>query len=84
MSRGLENQVKRRMVAEVIRDCKADIVCLEETKITTPKINILNSLGRKFTFIIHPSRGDLGGIMIGVNINKFDIIDHIVGNTPYR
>lgn len=61
----------------VIRDCQTD--CLEESKLTTPSAAALNILSPRFTFIVKDCRGALGGIIIGLNSYKFELLGHMEG-----
>lgn len=57
--KGLGNPAKRRMIADVIRTNKIDIICMVETKLTDFDPRILRSIAlRKFyDFYILNARG---------------------------
>lgn len=77
--RGLGDPTKRRIVREVITDCKADIVCLEESKLVGDSVSVLRTLGDRFTFIVQDSRGASGGVVLGVDSDKFIIGSQRIG-----
>lgn len=66
-------------VGEVIKESKVDIIYLEGSKLTSPSINVLSKLGRRFMFIVKDSKGASGGIIIALDPSVFDLIDHKEG-----
>lgn len=63
-------------MANVLRDSRADIVCPKESKLTSPSRSIMNQLEPRssFEFCVMNTRGASCGIMIGMGINKYEII----------
>lgn len=64
---------KRRMIADMNRSSKANIVRLEETKISSPMQGWLSQLGGILITVIMNAQGVSGGIIIGFNRNVFNL-----------
>lgn len=64
--RGLGGHNKRRMVIHVMKECRADIVCLEESKLDGTHAGRINSLSvnQKFKFLMKEAVGASGGILM--------------------
>ena len=73
--RGLGEYNKRRFIKDAIADHNLDFICIQETKREDFPETWLNNLSGRFTFIWlwEPSRGASGGLLMGVNEEKFDV-----------
>lgn len=65
-ARGLNNKARRVCVRETILSCKADIICLQEIKVSDLSPHLLLSVcGSEFNkFLTLPADGTCGGILI--------------------
>lgn len=79
--RALGERSKRTMVAYICQNCRAHIVCLEESKFCDSTTAIQDSLNynKKMNFIRRDANGSSRGMSIGVNQLLFDILDHVAG-----
>jgi exonuclease III len=80
--RGLNNTARRQVVYDAVRDCKATIVTLQETKLDF--INrqlVFEILGSKFvnSFVVLPAVGTYGGILLAVDEDHYTITRHELG-----
>jgi exonuclease III len=74
--RGLNNPARRDAVRDLVRDAKASIVCLQETKLqTVDKQLIVDSVGASFAddFAFLPADGMRGGVILAVSSSFFSL-----------
>ena len=74
--RGLNNPVRRDAVRDLIRDCKATVVCLQESKLhVVDRQCIIEALGVDFAdnFAFLPADGTRGGIILAASGRLFDL-----------
>lgn len=69
------------MVTHVMKDCRAYIINLEESRLDGTRPDKLYSLSfnQKFKILMKKAVGMLGGILIGYNQVNFDYLDHDIG-----
>lgn len=74
--RGLNDPVKVRRVTDTIRSIKPDIIALSETKKMEFTPDFLCNLGGSANFSWHclPAQNTVGGILLGINEEIFDIL----------
>lgn len=63
--KGIDIKGKLRMVSDTCRNTATDIVCLMETKLSSPTLSALSELGNSFNFVVKNTASASGGIMIG-------------------
>lgn len=68
---------KKRMVTHVMKNCRADIICLEESKLDGTRLDKLSSLSfnQKFKFLMKKAVGTSGGTLIGYDQVHFNYSD---------
>lgn len=75
-ARGLGIPHKRRALKDLIYFNKIDIVGIQETKKDSFSSRILKALSPSITFWLYKSSiGSSGGILLGINESKFEILD---------
>lgn len=75
-ARGLGIPQKRRALRDLISFNKIDILGIQETKKDSFTSRILNALSPSITFwLFKSSVGSSGGILLGINESKFEILD---------
>jgi exonuclease III len=83
--RGLNSSARQNSVRELVSSSRADIVCVQETKLTeVPRRTLLSMLGSDFSnFLVLPSLGASGGILVAwkhhlgsTGLNRID--DHSI------
>jgi hypothetical protein len=64
--RGLNSRARQDTVRELVLSVKAEIVCLQETKMqSVPRSTIVSMLGSEFAdYVFLPSEGASGGILV--------------------
>lgn len=69
------------MIIDVCRNCKANFVYLEETKICTPNNTFLDTLNnnRHIKFVIRNASGGALGILTRIKSWTFEVLDSLVG-----
>ena len=74
-------KAKKDFIRDTIKDKQIDFVGLQETMRTEYPDWLLNALSGDidFEWILNPSRGRSGGILVGLNKNTFDIVDRDIG-----
>jgi hypothetical protein len=80
--RGSNNMARRKVVLDVVRDCRATIVTLQETKLDFIDSQlVMEILGTKFqdNFVVLPAAGTCGGILLAVDVDHYKIIGQEVG-----
>lgn len=74
--RGLGLPNKCRALKDLLNTHRIDLVVIHETKKESFTRRQLNALSNNINFwLFKPSIGSLGGILFGINDNKFSIID---------
>jgi exonuclease III len=65
-ARDLNNKARRDAAREVITSCKADIICLQETKVANMSFSkFISACGSEFDkFVTLPAIGTWGGVLI--------------------
>lgn len=75
-ARGLGLSNKRSALKELLIRHKIDIVAIQETKKESFPTRQLNALSHTINYwLCKPSIGSSGGILLGINENKFSVID---------
>ena len=67
---GLNNNARKDVVNELIRDFNATIICLQETKLQAiDQASVLRTLGANFanSYAVSPADNTRGGILLAVN-----------------
>lgn len=75
--RGLNNPARRRVVSDLVRDTRATIVTLQETKLEViDKDLVVQALGHRFAdnFVFLPATNTRGGILTAVDESYFRIL----------
>jgi exonuclease III len=75
--RGLNNPARRKVVLDLVRDTKATIVTLQETKLAEIDREVVSqTLGDRFiaNFVYLPATDTKGGILTAVDENYFKIL----------
>lgn len=73
--RGLGNTITKRVLKDLLIDNKIDLVGLQETKMETFPSRFFQTLSVKISFwTFKPSCGNLGGILVGVNEDKYEVL----------
>jgi exonuclease III len=79
--RGLGKPKRRRLVKEIIFTHHIDIVSIQETKKSEFKERTLRNLSNILTkWVILPADGNSGGILVGINENKIELIQSWIFN----
>jgi exonuclease III len=74
--RGFNKPKKRTLLKKNIKENQIDILGLQETKMENFTDRILNNLASNITkWIVKKSIGNSGGILVGINISLFSILD---------
>jgi exonuclease III len=74
--RGLNDNARKDAVNELVRDTRATIVCLQETKLQlVDQHTVTRTIGAKFanSFTVLPAQQTRGGILLAVNEDFFDL-----------
>jgi exonuclease III len=76
--RGLGKSKRRKLVKDILLEHKIDVVSLQEIKKKEEfRERTLKNLSLEITnWLILPSNGRSGGILVDINENKFEILDH--------
>jgi exonuclease III len=80
--RGLNNTARRKVVRDLVGDCRATIVTLQETKLqNVDRQVVLATLGDRFAdnFVALPASGTSGGILVAVDANHYSITNSKLG-----
>ncbi|CAN6253637.1 unnamed protein product [Urochloa humidicola] len=75
-ARGLNNHARRKVVFDLVRDVRATIVALQETKLDCVDCAMVNEiLGDRFidNFVVLPAQGTRGGILLAVDREHYKI-----------
>jgi hypothetical protein len=74
--RGLGKSKRRRLVKDILSTHNIDIISLQETKKEEFKNRTLKKLSINITkWLVLPSQGRSGGILLGINKGKLEILD---------
>jgi exonuclease III len=74
--RGLGKSKRRRLVKDILSTHNIDIISLQETKKEEFKNRTLKNLSINITkWLVLPSQGRSGGILLGINKGKLEILD---------
>lgn len=79
---GLNNSVRRKVVCDLVRETKATIVTLQETKLDVIDAEMVNEiLGSRFVdnYVVLPALGTRGGILLAVDDSHYKIMSAEVG-----
>ena len=79
--RGLNNGSKRLMVRHILKQWKADLVCLQETKLQSLSRGLVRSLwgGHHVDWLFVGSNGASGGILLLWDNRSLEKIDEVLG-----
>ena len=74
--RGITTPGRKPMIIDTIHRTQATVVCFQETKKETLTDSFLKSIvgNRNFSWNMLPSIGSAGGILMGVDLDLFDIL----------
>ena len=80
--RGVNNSEKRKLIKNFIRTQKADLVCVQETKIRNMSDVIARSIevGRFVDWWVLEVEGTAGGILLLWDKRKLDFLDSEIGS----
>ena len=80
--RGANDSDKRRLIKSLIKAQKADLVCLQETKIQSMSCSLVRSLGvgRFLEWGALDSRGMAGGVLVFWDTRVLELIEMEIGN----
>ena len=80
--RGANDSDKRRLIKSLIKAQRADLVCLQETKIQSMSCSLVRSLGvcRFLEWGALDSRGMAGGVLVFWDTRVLELIEMEIGN----
>ena len=80
--RGANDSSKRKVIKAMIRSQRADLVCIQETKIQTMTEGVLRSLGsgRFLDWGAMGAQGSAGGILVCWDKRSLELLEMEVGN----
>ena len=80
--RGANNPNKRNVIRNFIRSQRADLVCLQETKIqeVTPAVARSLGVGRLSEWRAVEAEGSAGGIMVYWDTRKLELVETEIGD----
>jgi nitrate reductase NapE component len=77
--RGLGKPKRRRLIRDILYEHLIDLMSLQETKKEKYKDRMLRNLSLTINnWIFLPSVGNSGGILLGINENKLEVIDTLI------
>ena len=78
--RGVNDSNKRKVIKNLIRTNRVDLVCLQETKVQDMNIEIVRSLevGRFLKWIALNAEGSAGGILLFWDKRRINMVDYMV------
>jgi exonuclease III len=81
-SNGLRDQAKFRFLFDTTKENQLDFVAIMETKRNNFTVSELAHFhaNKNYTWNWSPTRGRSGGILLGVNIENFDVQGVVLGN----
>lgn len=80
--RGLNNKARRDVVCNLVRDTRATIVALQETKLAVVNDEVVKeTLGNRFcaNYVFVPATGTCGGILLAVDEEHYSILNFELG-----
>ena len=79
--RGVNDLDKRKVIKNFLRSQRADLVCLQETKVQEMNINMVRSLGvgRCLNWKALNAEGSAGGILLLWDNSRISLVDSVVG-----
>jgi hypothetical protein len=72
--RGLNKEGRLQCLADFVNDNKLDFVGLQKTKKESFNDSFLSYIHKDFTWHVLPAIGTAGGVLVGFNDRKFDIL----------
>ena len=80
--RGANDPDKRKVIKNFLRRYRADVVCLQETKIQEMSIELVRSLGvgRNLNWKVLNAEGSAGGILAFWDNSCINMVDSVVGS----
>ena len=80
--RGANAPDKRKVIKNFLRSYRADLVCLQETKIQEMSIDLVRSLGvgRQLNWKAMNAEGSAGGILLFWDNSRINLVDSVVGS----
>lgn len=78
--RGLNREGRLQCLTDFVGDNKLNFVGIQETKKEKFEESFLKYINKDFVWQTLPTRGTAGGILVGVNERKFDVIAWKIGS----
>ena len=80
--RGVNDSDKTKVIKNLIRTNRVDLVCLQETKVQDMNIEMVRSLGvgRFLKWIALNAEGSAGGILLFWDKRRINMVDYMVGS----
>ena len=80
--RGVNAPDKRKVIKNILRSYRADIVCLQETKVQEMTIDLVRSLGvgHRMNWKALNAEGSAGGILLLWDNSRISLVDSVVGS----
>lgn len=78
--RGLNKEGRLQCITDFVHDNKLDFVGFQETKKENFQESFLNYIHKDFCWNALPAAGTTGGILVGTNSNKFEVLSWQVGS----
>lgn len=78
--RGLNKEGRLQCITDFVNENKLDFVGLQETKKESFTDSFLKYVHRDYSWKALPAVGTAGGILVGVNSNKFEVLSWQVGS----
>ena len=80
--RGVNDSDKRKVIKNLIRTNRVDLVCLQETKVQVMNIEMVRSLGvgRFLNWIALNAKGSARGILLFWDKRRINMVDYMVGS----
>ena len=80
--RGVNDPDKRKVIKNFLRSHRADLVCLQETKVQEMNIDMVRSLGvgRCLNWKALNAEGSAGGILLLWDKSRINLVDSVVGS----
>ena len=80
--RGVNDPDKRKVIKNFLRSHRADLVCLQETKVQEMTIDLVRRLGvgRCLNWKALNAEGSVGGILLLWDNSRISLVDFVVGS----